>query len=117
MTIATEPIATPAVKSPAVKTDADILRHAALLIEERGLHKGAFINHSTGALCLFGALNLATCGDATGKKPGGPEDRQMQDACARLPGFIRRNVVAWNDAYDRTAAEVIALLRAAADAA
>lgn len=109
MTIATEPIAT-----PVVKTTADVLRHAALLIEERGWCQNE-VSTKDGRLCAWGAIvyrdNWVSplWSQATGRFADYLGAREDDDPV----GIIAE----WNDKRSRTAAEVIAALRAAAELA
>jgi hypothetical protein len=97
------------------KTTADVLRHAALLIEERGWMQGV----STGpSRCAVFAIDTAA---------GANNDVVHWRAHRVLASYLglnipdvvgdRRPIVEWNDTPGRTAAEVIAALRAAAEMA
>lgn len=118
--IETRPIETPL---PA-KTTADVLRHAALLIEERGWCR-ADRQSPDGQLCIVGAIELAQFGSVheLGDIDGVPSEQidpfALPGAMAveKYLGLEARGTWGWNDAPGRTAAEVIAALRAAADSA
>lgn len=111
MTVETRPV--PATE-PKVKTVADVLRHAARIIEERGLGQGAY--ESDAGLCIYGAIALAQQGSSTPRFDD--ESRQPQFAAYRyIVDTFDVSPIPWNDAPGRTAAEVTAALRAAADAA
>lgn len=100
MTVETRPIV-----EPRTKTTADVLRHAALLIEERGWAQGDY--EVDGRLCLLGSLNVATDGHSWSTA------MLANEACFFM---IRGGIGAeWNDEPGRTAAEVTAALRTAAD--
>jgi len=100
------PVATPPA-APA-KTVRDVLLHAALLIEERGWCQGLY-EAPDGRLCAIGALSVASGGDADIYVGGAADEALARIVCtAYIPH--------WNDATGRTAAEVIAALRAAAEA-
>ena len=101
MTIETRPAVVPA--EPRVKTVADVLRHAALLIEERGWCQVDF-ERDDGAHCMVGAIIAVTRYDGLGV-----EAHRFMMSHGYGIGF--------NDASGRTASEVTAALRAAADAA
>jgi hypothetical protein len=102
----TRPVEAP----PKTKTTADVLRHAALLIEERGWCQGDAVD-AHGHLCAVGALSLAMYGDPECMIPS-----EISNALRR--SFDSRySVPIWNDVEGRTAAEVIAALRAAAELA
>ena len=109
---------------------AETARRAARLIEQRGLHKGDYIDIGTGAVCLQGALVLAL----------GARDlrynflftmqhdnfRSIDRACASL---LRReghdlktygddgnyNLPSWNDRPEITAEDVVLLLKKEAE--
>jgi hypothetical protein len=91
---------------PTPKTTRDVLLHAALLIEERGWNQGSY--QQDGRLCLLGAINLA--------QTGRHDKWNDMEATLAVRGVLPTSCGDWNDAPGRTAAEVIAALRAAADA-
>ena len=112
----------PVVEAPVVpqtKTYPDVLRHAALIIEERGWHQGHYIS-GDGKVCALGAIVLALGGsfDAT----GGPKYKSFTDyaqASEMVSDYLTGGgpiygVADWNDRQGRTAAQVTAALRAAA---
>ena len=120
MTVETRPVEVPARE----KSVADVLRHAARIIEERGWCQG-HIGTSGGAVCAIGAIKEAD--PATGVDAMNWTRRTAWHAMTfaeralRLPNapknVMRRPLSAFNDEPGRTAAEVIAALRAAADEA
>jgi hypothetical protein len=98
-------------------TRRDVLHRAADLIEEFGWRPGAgsFAWHLREKTCLLGAVSRARWdfGDVC------PPNMSRYDfGFAPLsPAFANANFAfAWNDASGRTKAEVVALLRAEADA-
>jgi hypothetical protein len=94
----------PEIVEPRTKTVGDVLRHAARYIEEFGWYQGAASNGLR--RCVLGATYHV--------EPTGLGDDAMY-ALARTIGTP--SIAAWNDEDGRTAAEVIAALRAAADEA
>ena len=114
MTIQTRPVEVPA----PIKTPADVLRHAALIIEERGWSDDEPIT-ADGRCCTLGAIRLAVHGNI-----GGLFSDEMAPAVRyfglRLDPTDAENAIGsiavWNDAPGQTAEEVTAALRAAADA-
>lgn len=115
MTIETRPIEVPARE----KTVADVLRHAALVIEERGWSHGQ-LRSDDGSVCVWGGIRTAVFGDDEGN--GFMEDKPAIRVLAESLGFPTTlhhglgHVVEWNDAPGRIAEQVTAALRAAADA-
>lgn len=95
---------------PKVKTTADVLRHAARIIEERGHAKGA-LEDDEGGVCALGAILVASSGSSN---DWGPNGREASCALSNTVGY---SIAGWNNRPERTASEVIAALRAAADAA
>lgn len=84
-----------------------ILLRAACAIERRGHCK--FALRKGGAMCAIGALSYASRGHAyKGFSENGYE------AFRKLTAFLGDDVVAWNNAPERTAQEVIDGMRAAA---
>ena len=120
MTVETRPVEVPTRE----KSVADVLRHAARIIEERGWCQDR-IGTSGGAVCAIGAIKEAD--PATGVDAMNWQRRlawrtmRFAERALQLPippeGALRRPLSEFNDAPGRTAAEVIAALRAAADAA
>lgn len=85
---------------------AKLCQKAADLIEEHGHAKGKF-EDADGCVCLFGAINLAENGNAD--EWSGEEAALAQ---AKALGFDSVNdLLHWNDAPERTQAEVLARLR------
>lgn len=96
---------------PALDADGEVLWRAADLLAERG-HCKKTVEDAYGRHCLYGAINIARRGSAyaTGDYTTG-----RWDADARRLGFSGfEKAVLWNNEPQRTAAEVIARLRAAA---
>lgn len=106
---------------------AAILDRAAEIIERNGLHKGAMFDRAESAppeecpVCPWGALAIAVVGtpslrtntDVRAVKPYA----NVLAAFLGLPGTDSSwSVPDWNDAPERTADEVIAALKAAAQA-
>ena len=90
------------------KTARDVLRHAALIIEERGWVQRVLSN-AEGQVCALGAIYTA----ATGEAYGAP-DRYCDEAAEALSEHVGADIEDWNDAQGRTAEQVIAALREAA---
>ena len=112
MTVETRPVEVPARE----KSVADVLRHAARIIEERGWCQGYF-GTSSGPVCALGAVYAAGNGDPI---PTYTTQRQWEAIDALrdyLDVLMIPDISHWNDMQGRTAAEVIAALRAAADEA
>lgn len=121
MTVGVRPIE---VEVPArEKSVADVLRHAARIIEERGWSDSDLVTDD-GRFCAWGAIAAATGGMPTlgGVLPSfGEEDEQP--ALIALADYVNpRWIIAggavgcWNDYEAGSAEVVIAALRAAADA-
>ncbi len=104
----------------------DLLRQAADLIERHGLAKYITRCQDTGAMCLRGALMVA---DGYGRMPRPPhwsQDSSYQAleadwAVARYLGLSNKpsqneTTADWNNSSVRTKEEVVAALRAAAEA-
>ena len=107
MTVETRPVVVPVRE----KSVADVLRHAARIIEERGwtqLEGSRSHPASDSRVCLVGSVEVA----------GGSDAILYGNWFARWFGRYAGSPIpmAWNDTPGRTAAEVIAALRAAADA-
>lgn len=117
MTIETRPIET--VEPAREKSVADVLRHAARIIEERGWYQGFYsegLDRSTedsGPVCALGAIHVAMSGNAN--PPDGPFPDYESGVLVAAGPFMATDVAFWNDYPGRTAAEVTAALRAAAD--
>jgi hypothetical protein len=110
---------------------AKALRHAADIVQYRGVFKGAFIDPDeppeTAAVCASGALRLATGIEAidhddqfdrTYLRPVDHphwSDTVFQTARAALVNAVGGSIPAWNDLPGRTSAEVISALRHTAD--
>ena len=83
------------------------LRAAADVLERDGWTQGRFYDRSTHARCAVGAIHYVV-------NHKGVRAVQAREAFADHVGEMGSS---WNDAVGRTAAEVIAALRAAADRA
>jgi hypothetical protein len=84
---------------------AAVLDRAADLIEERGWIQGR-CKDETG-ICALHAIDLAT--------PDDDDDEMYWHTSEAVWQRVGWNITGWNDAPGRTAAEVIAALRAAAE--
>lgn len=98
------------------------LRAAADVLECDGWRQESY-GSPTGCKCLYGAIHyVASCGQAVSEVN---MDHDELDQAARLESAVQLTIgahgwletLAWNDAPGRTADEVIAVLRAAADRA
>lgn len=93
------------------KNSRDALRSAAALIRQKGHTKHHF--EDADGLCALGALNLATKGNSDGLG-----NRVAQAAARRLARHLKLatpfDLIAWNNAAERTGTEVISAMRAAA---
>lgn len=110
MTVETRPAVVPA----RTKTVADVLRHAALLIEERGW-KQDDLGDQTGPYCAWGGIAVAS--GALDLRMDMRSNAIEEEALRFFQMYLGESVPGFNDAPGRTAAEVTAALRAAADAA
>lgn len=106
----------------------EILLKAAQVIESNGHFKGDFVDFdeieraywkegaelvwSDCPVCAYGAINIAACGQPTRLSAAG---ERAAAAFARHLGIPRSGIGTWNDAPDRTVAEVVAALRECAD--
>lgn len=95
-------------------TEAELYERAAREIETRGHHKGDYgddrFRPNTCRVCLIGALNAASAGS-----PFAREVYYDLSALLEVLGYPYDFLAAeWNDAPERTADEVIAVLREAA---
>lgn len=96
-------------------------RAAADLIEERGWCQGR-LRDLAGQFCAMGALQATGASNWDLEEFNGHAIRFLADRGDRRPGFLGdgpgrwNTVVGWNDAPDRTAAEVTGMLRAVASA-
>ena len=99
-------------------TTVEVLRETKTLLEQRGWHKGWYFPLATAngdepspdcPLCLLGALDVAA-----GGTPGDCTEASMAAQRVISGVLFARNFFAgvgtWNDAQDRTLAEVYALL-------
>lgn len=113
------PITRPVESAPAPKTPADLLRHAAMILEETGWCRRVHVDEA-GRRCLAGAIHAAN--GQFGNHPG------WDDHSLKAIGFVRRVLentgqewwllpAHWNDMCARDGAEVIGVLRAAANLA
>jgi hypothetical protein len=113
-------------------TPAEVLRAAADLIEPEGKWvQGALAGDEQGrplraavtgadfcgfCWCAWGSLDMATWNAAVKDQRDGAW-KARDGARVALHSYLGRDVAAWNDAPERTQAEVVAALRAAADRA
>jgi hypothetical protein len=95
------------------QTAAD-LRAAADVLERDGWTQGSFKDQN-GCRCAAGAISKVAL-DRFPEDSDFNFDEAFEDALDALRAFVGKPVVVWNDERGRTAAEVIAALRAAADA-
>jgi hypothetical protein len=97
----------------------EILAKAADLIEERGHWKGWYCGPN-GELCARGAMYIAVGVvppmDPEGVWQGYPEHGRVADATSRLDSHVGSLTERWNDATERTPAQVVTALRGAARA-
>lgn len=97
------------------KTVYEALRDARSILAERGHAKGA-LEDAEGRVCLGGAIWLATTGSAIFEGGNGPPPRVTIDALGTLMGLSPDgDFVSYNNAPERTEAEVLALLDQAAE--
>jgi hypothetical protein len=89
------------------------LRAAADLLEHEGWTQGQFQDEETGCRCAAGALEAAAEEEISGRWLDGIAALTQQLGISPGPISLYR----WNDTPGRTADEVIAALRAAADRA
>lgn len=96
-----------------VDEDGEVLLRAADILEQRGWCQ--YEQESPdGRLCLYGAIFTARHGSAMPEQERSNDDGWNRDA--HTLGFPSAGAaVSWNNAEDRTAAEVIARLRSAAE--
>lgn len=104
------------------KTPADVLRHVARIIEERGWCQVSS-EDSTGRVCIIGGIETAVFGRVGDTKD--PNDSLWLDHKWPLVNAVRDHLDSfldvpstwvYNDETGRTASEVTAALRSAADA-
>ena len=81
---------------------------AANLIERRG-HAKFVLEDSAGKLCIFGAINMSGTGVSWSNSLAGTE--LMGVLAKDLGGSDMQDVVRWNNQDNRTAREVVDLLR------
>lgn len=86
------------------------LRKAADVIRERGHHKGWFCQKRGGAVCFWGAINVAR-----GRGPSHASKKLVKQITLLMGRSAPTEMADWNDAPGRTASEVIAALESAAD--
>lgn len=96
---------------PREKMIGKVLRHAALLIEERGWCQRDWVD-ADGRLCIDAAVGYAEGGDIWDKDFYGGSKLTMDI----VEDSLGETAISWNDEPGRTAEEVTAALRAAADA-
>ena len=96
------------------------LRAAADVLERDGWTQNTNLNEETGCRCAMGALAyVASNGETShdGVLRDTPRDIRLRAATGPLVDLINNGITMWNDTPGRTAAEVVAALRAAADKA
>jgi hypothetical protein len=100
----------------------EILTRAADLIEQRGWNQGWYVN-ACGGLCARGAIYAAAGHEPLFLDVNGDwfapvmNDRDVDRAERFLDGFVGVHAASWNDTVARSAADVTAALRGAAEAA
>lgn len=109
--------------------DPTLLRKAADIIEERGLHKGSFVDRAaadeaTCAPCTLGALLIAAGAEIRANAnsgnfylwPTAARFARVDSTLNYLEQFVHtQHLPDWNDEPDRTKEDVVRTLRAAAD--
>jgi hypothetical protein len=95
------------------KTPEEALLHAARYIEEHGWCQGA-LERDTGQVCMAGAIMRVTGRPLYGGLLGLGHDQIFDGALDRIQLHLGGAVANWNDRKERTEAEVIEALRAAA---
>jgi hypothetical protein len=95
----------------------DVLRHAEAVLAERGWCRGDYEDEQ-GHVCARGAINLVVTGLPWEEGEHNPLATSATWALAKyLNGYWAADVSDWNDAAERTEAEVRAALLAAAQRA
>lgn len=103
-----------------VKTVQDVLKHAALYIEEHGWVQGKYRDVDTGAVCASRAISMVSGSEDVdwNQEPlvlsQDPRFLLWRDAEKRFSKTIGQPPIAFNDAPHRTGQEVIDALRQAA---
>lgn len=98
-------------------TTRDVLLRAADLLSEFGWQQGGLGSKLTGQFCLVGAVVEAARDLGAPYTPSVHDDEGIYDYANRfLRSFEKEYPEDWNDAEGRTKAEVVARLRAAAEA-
>lgn len=83
----------------------ELMLKAADLIEKHGHAKGSYTD-ARGGYCFMGALHVAETGDTMGT------NGLSSEACHRVMKHIgSRGFIDWNDAPERTGAEVVGIMR------
>lgn len=77
-----------------------VLKKAAEILQERGLHKGHYIDHNTGRVCMLGAIGIALDGDSY----SGMFCENL-DVLAEAVGI--EHIPTWNDMKSRRRGQVI----------
>lgn len=96
------------------------LRAAADVLERNGWTQHTNFDEQTGCRCAMGALAfIASDGETShdGVMRGTPRGVRLDAAAGQVVDLVSIGITVWNDADGRTAAEVIAALRSAADKA
>lgn len=103
-----------------------VYRRAAVVLDERGWHKGYYVDREGQKVCMAGAVAVACGGRPTPEQTDehtivwstAMEPATYNDAIAGLiDANGGRGVASWNDSPARTLAEVKALLLKAAEQA
>lgn len=96
-------------------TPAEVLSRARDVLAERGWHQGGYTNRRTGAVCLYGAVNVAR---GVAVNSAEPESRRLASLVLVADGFDDPlNIGGWNDAPERTYEDVIFALKHAEELA
>lgn len=102
----------------------DLLECAADTIETRGLAKGVYLNHNTGACCTIGAIRYCMYGNPERTQSFGLDHVMEQQATEMLVNIIAKGrfvenqygtITRWNDNKNQRKGKVVAALRRAAN--
>lgn len=77
-------------------TDAEILRYAVHVIDERGWTTGTWVDGQNGRVCLLGAIGVAAL-ESGRKAPYKQFESRVMHASDTLVGIERRALQRWND--------------------
>lgn len=91
----------------------ELLCKAAEIIEKYGWHQGGFRDYETGAVCIFGALNVAYYGEP---EPPIVMPKIWHDAVGILIERVQNlgwhdEVASWNDNFETTEDDVLSVLK------